>query len=506
MEIARPLKNYSQTTFATKEKIKEILLPKDTKELVSMVVEANTRQYSIYVCSRGMNYGYGNTVPIKDNSILIDLSLLNQIDSFDRTHGTIIIAPGVTFKDVFEYLKSQGDEWIMAGTGAPIDSSPIGNLAERGIGKGLVGNRSDFVCNLEVVLPTGEIIHTNMGKYENCKVKDLTRWGPGPQVDGLFIQSNLGIITKATFWLTPKPKYFSTFVFSVDKSKNFYKVIDALRELKQKDIIRANIGIFNDYRLLGLKGIFPWDKWTKPGSLPRSLAQTELKQFVGHNALWIGEGALFCHSQAQLKAEMAAIKKLIRRECKYLLFFNKFNTKIYKGIARLLGRKKLAGLIDNLYAHSGYLGTPMPFTLESSYWRKKTRPKIIAPIKDGCGLIWLGPMIPFAGKEVERAIAITEKIIFRYGLEPAITLQAITARQIDMIISITYDRLIPGQDQLAMDCHDELILTLIKCGYYPYRLGIQSMDKMPATLESTGKKLKAALDPKNIFAPGRYPG
>ena len=55
---------------------------------------------------------------------------------------------------------------------------------------------------------------------------------------------------------------------------------------------------------------------------------------------------------------------------------------------------------------------------------------------------------------------------------------------------------------VAMQCHDELQAALLTEGFYPYRLGIQSMDAVaPSPLL---ERIKAALDPKRILAPGRY--
>ena len=44
-------------------------------------------------------------------------------------------------------------------------------------------------------------------------------------------------------------------------------------------------------------------------------------------------------------------------------------------------------------------------------------------------------------------------------------------------------------------------------GYIPYRCGIQSMSKLgerSETFWNVSRKIKEALDPGNIIAPGRY--
>ena len=45
------------------------------------------------------------------------------------------------------------------------------------------------------------------------------RWGLGPSLDGLFTQSNLGVVTRMTFWLMPAPEYFQAFFFRCDRDE-----------------------------------------------------------------------------------------------------------------------------------------------------------------------------------------------------------------------------------------------------------------------------------------------
>ena len=64
-----------------------------------------------------------------------------------------------------------------------------------------------------------------------------------------------------------------------------------------------------------------------------------------------------------------------------------------------------------------------------------------------------------------------------------------------------------GEDQRAMECHNNMFQILTQEGYIPYRLGIQSMNSLPSPVDDYGKlirALKRGLDPNNILAPGRY--
>lgn len=93
-------------------------------------------------------------------------------------------------------------------------------------------------CGLEVVLPTGELLRTGMGALPDKTRKgapgstldeepgnrcwQLFPYGFGPYNDGLFSQSNLGIVTKLGLWVT------TTYVSQRDSllvsNANTYKV------------------------------------------------------------------------------------------------------------------------------------------------------------------------------------------------------------------------------------------------------------------------------------------
>ena len=44
-------------------------------------------------------------------------------------------------------------------------------------------------------MPTGECIDTGFSRFDGAKTGPLSRWGVGPSLDGLFSQSNFGIVT-----------------------------------------------------------------------------------------------------------------------------------------------------------------------------------------------------------------------------------------------------------------------------------------------------------------------
>jgi 4-cresol dehydrogenase (hydroxylating) len=87
-----------------------------------------------------------------------------------------------------------------------------------------------------------------------------------------------------------------------------------------------------------------------------------------------------------------------------------------------------------------------------------------------------------------------------------ISITLITERSAACVITIAYDRDIPGEDQKAMDCYRSLLRTLWSSGYYSYRLGIQSMQEMSGDngFNRLLQTLIQTLDPNDILSPGRY--
>jgi 4-cresol dehydrogenase (hydroxylating) len=103
-------------------------------------------------------------------------------------------------------------------------------------------------------------------------------------------------------------------------------------------------------------------------------------------------------------------------------------------------------------------------------------------------------------------MAIANDTLLRHGFEPIVSITLLTERTICLVISITYDRDAQGEDHRALICHRELVTKLSEAGYYPYRLGLQSMGEMNrgGGYLHLLRKLKGALDPESVLAPGRY--
>ena len=492
-------------TFATSQRIRVIVIPSNREQLCQILTIANRHLIKVYPVSSGKNWGYGSRVPVSGPSILLDLREMNRIVDFNQELAYVTVEPGVTQRDLFDFLARKNANLLMDATGSSPDCSLIGNAMERGFGHTPYGDHFSHICGLEVVLANGEIIETGFAGLPEAKTGPLYRWGMGPSLDGLFSQSNFGIVTRMTIWLMPKPEYFQAFFFQLSDQDSLPAVIGALRPLRLNGTLQSAIHIGNDYKVMGGTQQFPWDE-TLPLSRER---MTALAKDAGI-ARWSGSGALY-----GTRGQVAEARRLVRRALKgkvnrvrflddRLLSLASRFTRPYKLLTGL-DLSRMLQLLEPVY---GLLkGEPTTQPLASAYWRKRMPvPEDRNPDRDGCGLLWCAPVAPMVGTEAEKLTRLTEEILLRHGFEPMISLTLLTERCLAAIISITYDRHVSGEDAKAMACFKELEATLFREGFYPYRLGISSMD-VQASRGAYGRLLsglKNYLDPNAVLSPGRY--
>jgi 4-cresol dehydrogenase (hydroxylating) len=353
-------------------------------------------------------------------------------------------------------------------------------------------------------------VRTGAARFRSSVAAPVSRWGVGPSLDGLFSQSNLGIVTQMTIWLMPRPEAFEAFFFRCEAADDLAPLIDSLRRLRLQDVLRSSIHIANDYKVLGGIQQYPWQEMGERTPItPAEMASFRKKLSFGH---WNASGALY-----GTPAQIAEAKRLLQRELpsrrgrlKYLSPRKLQAAKRFAAVFRLLAGWDLRRTISLVEPVLGLMqGAPMaaPQALRSAYWRKRMPvPPEPDPDRDGCGLLWYSPVSPAKGEAVAKLAADASAILLESGFEPMISLTMLTPRLVCSVISISYDRELAGEDEKAMACYARLRDACSRDGYFPYRLGIHSMADLP---EAPGyadllKKLKQTLDPAGILAPGRY--
>jgi 4-cresol dehydrogenase (hydroxylating) len=496
-------------TFETPHAAPVRLLPADADEIRQCLRIAAEHGVAVYPISTGRNWGYGSAAPTAP-AALLQLSRLNRISDYDSVLGTVTLEPGVTQQQLFDYLQAQGSEFWMDVTGSSGACSVLGNSLERGIGHSPYSDHAGQIVRMEVLLADGRIIRTGLGHFRGAKAADTYGSGLGPGLGQLFLQSNLGVVINITINLMPAPEYFQAVYFSVEQESGLGPLVDALRPLRLHGVIRSALHIGNAYRVLSGIQQYPWEAAGGTTPLPHHV----LKAFSdawGFGA-WNGSGALY-GTRRQVADARRRLQAALKSKVAKLHFMDDAaldRAKRWQRPYRWLTGLDLPAMLKLMEpVHQMMKGKPTDQFLASTYWRtRQAVPVDMDPDRDRCGLIWCAHVAPTRGECAGEMTAIASRILLAHGFEPGMTLTLINERSMDNVVSISYDRDVPGEDQRALACYAELARTLMAAGYFPYRLGNQGMQWLQ---EHAGRdyvallqQLKQVFDPRQIISPGRY--
>ena len=101
---------------------------------------------------------------------------------------------------------------------------------------------------MEVVLANGDVVRTGMGALPNSRTWQQYKYGFGPYVDGIFTQSNYGIVTKMGVWLYPMPEMRFTGIVSVPKHDDLTPMVDTLSYLMNSNIVQGTTSVASSLR------------------------------------------------------------------------------------------------------------------------------------------------------------------------------------------------------------------------------------------------------------------
>jgi glycolate oxidase len=178
--------------------IPSVVLKPSTVEEVSKIM-AYCHENNLAITPSGARTGLsGGALPLH-NGIALSMEKFNRILTIDEKNHQVITEPGVITQVLQDAVKEKG--LFYPPDPASKGSCFIGgNVSENSGGPKAVkyGVTKDYVLNLEVVLPTGEIIWTGANVLKNATGYNLTQLIVGSE-------GTLAIITKIVLKLIPHP-------------------------------------------------------------------------------------------------------------------------------------------------------------------------------------------------------------------------------------------------------------------------------------------------------------
>lgn len=178
----------------------EVVVKPRTTEEISRIMKLCNEQL-IPVTPRGAGTGLSGGALAHRGGVLLSTERFNSILKIDERNHQVTTEPGVITEVLMNEVKKVGLFY-------PPDPSSRGscfiggNIAENSGGPKAVkyGVVKDYVLNLEVVLPNGDVIWTGANVLKNSTGYNLTQLMVGSE-------GTLGIVTKIVLKLIPLPKY-----------------------------------------------------------------------------------------------------------------------------------------------------------------------------------------------------------------------------------------------------------------------------------------------------------
>lgn len=501
MSSMRALSQKIRTNFMspTKNEVKHYY-PESFDELKEIVHSSYERGEKIYTISKGYNWGLGSSRPTDDECSVINLSLMNKVLELNLEQEYVVIEPGVTQGQLSDLLRDT--EYMIDVTGSSKDTSIVGNALERGIS--YRGLRADSIISLEVILGTGEVFSTGSKRFENWSVKNHYTHGVGPNLTGLFLQSNFGIVSKMTYRIFKKPKYHLSVKLTFKDEDSILNSLSAFNELFKKEIINDVFHIANVERAINAIKPDVCKTLSQQGAYKQLEVQSMLERVI--TGEWSASGIVRAQDKKSLKIKRKSIKKAFSSYCK-VEFFSEKKFNLLSFICNVLGMKKINAFFKTIKPLMQlYVGESTDLALGSvlklDTYINSNNPSSEVDLSSR-GFSYCLPLTLMKKNNVREMLDIINEVSHQYDFVPSVTLNPLQFMVIEAVVSIEYS----NSDLLrAKECIREMQKRLNDHEHLSYRTNIFDMD-LYFKDESYNKvllSLKKTFDPKGLISPGRY--
>lgn len=506
---AATLARWERTTLPEAHGIAAVVRPLSVEQVQRVVRAAGTHGATLYPVSRGKNWGYGDATPSVPGSVVVDLSGMDRVREINTELGYAIVEPGVTQGQLVEAVAERTQDFWVDCTGAGPEASVLGNALERGFGHTPYGDHVRTSCGMECVLADGKVLRTGASHFPGAHAGPVYPYGAGPYIDGIFTQSNLAIVTALTVWLCPRPEAFRFFYIKVERDDALPELLDALRPLRLQGILNSAVHIGNDLRVISGQRRYPHDR--AGGTRPLPPAVRDALRSEARLGAWSATGSL-TGTGPQVRAAAARLKRALRGIGTVLTLSNG-QLALARGLTNILTplglARGLGKLLDDLEPHVGLLqGRPTDLPQRGALWGVNRDSDAPAdPLEANAGLIWVAPVLPLSGNHAVAVRRIAEPLFEKHGFDFMVTFTLLNERSMVAVMNIAFDRAVQEQNKRALHCYHELLETLLDAGYPPYRVSLAGMKLLwreDDAFWEAATRIKAALDPKGILAPGRY--
>lgn len=449
------------------------LAPASVEEVQAIIGVCDKYVIPVWPVSTGKNFGYGSAAAATRGQVILDLRRMNKIIEVDAELGTALLEPGVTYQQLKDYLVENNIPLWLSPPAPSAIASPVGNALDRGVGYTPYGDNFFFSCGMEVVMANGEILRTGMGSMPNSTSWQVFKWGYGPYLDGIFTQSNYGIVTKLGMWLMPEPPAFKPFVIRYPNDADIVTAIETIRPLRIAQIIPNGVVIAHAL-------------WEGGAEVVRS-------------DYYQGEGSISDEAVERMKTDLGMGAWNIYAGLYGTAEQNELNWNIVKGAFEATGA---------IVQDEEQMADNPTFDYRAKLMKGEMTLKEFGLYnwRGGGGSSWFAPVAQAKGSEGLLQMQLAKEILGKYGFD-YVAEYVVGWREVHHIIDLLFDKTNAEETQRANQCFNELLTEFSNRGWGSYRTNIAFMDKVAETFgpvkRDVNQRIKQALDPKGIIAPGK---
>ena len=474
-DLVRPY-NKVMMAVPSEEHTPSAVVTATTVEQVQEVVKiCNEFKVPVWTISTGRNFGYGSAAPVQRGQVVLDLRKMNKILHVDPELCTALVEPGVTYQQLYDYLEENNIPLMLSFSAPSAIAGPLGNTMDRGVGYTPYGEHFLMQCGMEVVMANGDVLRTGMGSVKGDKAWQVFKWGYGPTLDGMFTQSNYGICTKMGFWLMPKPPVFKPFEIQFDEDSDISEIVEFIRPLRIAQVIPNSVVIAGVLWEAATCNTRRADYTMEPGATSEAILKQIQKD--KHLGAWNVYAALY-GTPEQVEVNFNIVKGALKQ----------------LGKGRIITQEEAGETQPFKYRAQLMSGVPNLQEFGLYNWR------------GGGGSMWFAPVSQARGSECDAQYGLAKQILNKHGLD-YVGEFIVGWRDMHHVIDVLYDRSSEEETRRANACFNELLDEFEKRGYAVYRVNTAFQERVAQSYgtvkREVERKLKRALDPNGILAPGK---
>ncbi len=457
----------------SERRIRGRVRPTSAADVAAIVRACGERGWPLHPVSGGRNWGMGSFLPDAEDCVVVDLSALKAIGPLNRDTATIRIEAGVTQAELDAWLRQHAPEFAFNVTGAGPATTIIGNALERGLG--YTGSRTEDLFGFEAVLADGSEHRPDPAWFSPTGVIPA-----GMQVEPLFAQSGLAVVTAAHLRLRQRQEYEAAIVVSGDPEPVFATVVTAYRE----GLFTLPVHMGGGGRIDGLGRGFLRQRWGREPSME------EVRRIFPLSAETSALGAL--HGRARVvRAAVSELRRLaapgvrvrVATDARFRLAETWCRRFGLRDKAEFFGAlRPLMALAWGEPTQAGVAGLDLPVGTDD-------------PDRAPRGCFYFNAV----SAPVWSASAEIERLCASAWPDWALTRVFNSGRELVHVINWRFDDADTARAQAALKA---FTADLRQRGYPPYRLSQQAMTPVGSNV---ARSIKQALDPRNLISPGHYP-